>query len=85
VNNAYGNPLVIVPEYAMGTPERIGIIEAYRATQRLLTITGICICVPLIGFAAALRNPKLNNEQTLAKDSESESEADREEHAVDRA
>ena len=85
VTKAYGDPLTVAPQYAMGTPERIGIIEAYRATQRLLAITGICLCVPLIGFAAALRNPKLDNEQTLAKETDSESEVDRNEHTVGRA
>lgn len=77
VAQAYGSPLDVITIYPMGTPERTGIVNAYRQTQRLLAITGICLCVPLIGFAMALRNPKLNNEQTLAK----EIESDEDDHA----
>jgi SIT family siderophore-iron:H+ symporter-like MFS transporter len=65
---AYANPFGFAGEYAVGTDERQAVIEAYKYAQRLLTITGICLCVPLIAFAAALRNPKLNDEQTLAQD-----------------
>ncbi|KAG9251642.1 major facilitator superfamily domain-containing protein [Emericellopsis atlantica] len=72
--SAFSEPLNIIAQYPMGTPERQGIIASYRQTQRLLTITGICLCVPLIGFAAALRNPRLNHDQTLAKESDDESE-----------
>ncbi|KAK1764300.1 siderochrome-iron transporter [Phialemonium atrogriseum] len=68
----YENPFVIAAEYAVGTPERDAIIEAYKHAQRLLTITGICLCVPLIAFAFTLRNPKLNDKQNLVEDSESE-------------
>lgn len=62
----FDDPLLIMPEFPMGTGERQAIIEAYRSTQRLLTTIGICLCVPLIGCAAVLRNPVLNDEQTLA-------------------
>jgi SIT family siderophore-iron:H+ symporter-like MFS transporter len=68
----YGNPLVAVLPYPPGTPERDAIIDAYQHVQRLLTITGICICVPLIAFSLAIRNPRLTNEQTLATDSDVE-------------
>ncbi|CAK7262596.1 ferrioxamine B transporter [Sporothrix epigloea] len=64
----YANPLALADEYPVGTPERAAIIDSYKHVQRVLTITGIALCVPLIGLAMALRNPKLNNEQTLAKD-----------------
>lgn len=66
----YGDPLTVAIQYPMGSDVRVAIVEAYRSTQRLLTITGICLCIPLIGFAAALRNPKLNDRQTLAKTEE---------------
>ncbi|EPE03131.1 siderophore iron transporter 1 [Ophiostoma piceae UAMH 11346] len=66
----YANPLGMAAIYPVGTPERDGIIESYKHVQRLLTITGICLCVPLIGLAAALRNPKLNDKQTLADEKE---------------
>ncbi|KAK1996443.1 MFS general substrate transporter, partial [Colletotrichum falcatum] len=62
----YNSPLFAIVDYPVGTPERAAIIESYRHVQRLLTITGICLTVPLIAFAFLLRNPKLNDEQTLA-------------------
>ncbi|KAK7420354.1 ferrioxamine B transporter [Neonectria punicea] len=55
----YASPLYVVPEYPVGTPERTAIVESYRYIQRLLTITGICLAVPMIGFALCLRNTKL--------------------------
>lgn len=60
----YGNPLGIVGEYPVGTPERDAIIVSYQHVQRLLCICGICLCVPLIFFASMLRNPKLSKEQS---------------------
>jgi SIT family siderophore-iron:H+ symporter-like MFS transporter len=66
---AYGNPFAFIVDYPVGTPERQAVVDSYKHAQRLLTITGICLCVPLIAFAAALRNPKLNDQQTLAEDS----------------
>lgn len=66
----YANPLGMAAIYPIGTPEREGMIESYKYVQRLLTITGICLCVPLIGLAACLRNPKLNDKQTLADEKE---------------
>ena len=66
VATVFDDPLLILPEFPMGTGERQAIIEAYRATQRLLTMIGIFLCVPLVACAAALRNPVLNDEQTLA-------------------
>jgi SIT family siderophore-iron:H+ symporter-like MFS transporter len=65
---AYGRPFEFAAAYPVGTPERQALIESYKHAQRLLTITGICLCVPLIAFAAVLRNQKLNDEQTLAED-----------------
>lgn len=67
----YGDPLVEAIKYPMGSPNRVGIVAAYRQANRLLCITGICLCVPLIGFAVALRNPRLDDKQTLAKEVES--------------
>lgn len=62
---AYGSPFGFVANYTMETPERQGVVEAYRHTQRLLCITGICLCVPLIAFACVIRDPKLGKEQSL--------------------
>ncbi len=63
---AYGNPFGAAAEYPVGTPERAGIIAAYQHTQRLLCITGICLCVPLMVFSLCLRNPRLSDEQSRA-------------------
>jgi SIT family siderophore-iron:H+ symporter-like MFS transporter len=64
---AYGNPFAVAVAHPFGTPERDGIVAAYRHTQRLLCITGICLCVPLLIFALLLRNPRLTDEQTSAE------------------
>jgi SIT family siderophore-iron:H+ symporter-like MFS transporter len=61
---AYGNPFGIIAEYPVGTEVRTGIIAAYQGTQRLLCVTGICLCVPLIAFALCLRDPRLPDEQS---------------------
>ncbi|KAF4970582.1 hypothetical protein FZEAL_10002 [Fusarium zealandicum] len=65
---AYEQPLLAIMEWDVGTPERTAMINSYRDVQRFLTITGICLCVPLIGFAMCLRNPKLNDNQNLVED-----------------
>lgn len=66
--SAYKDPFTAIAEYPMGTPERTAIVRSYQYIQRLITITGICLCVPVMAFAFAVRNPKLNDEQTLASD-----------------
>ncbi|KAI5194846.1 ferrioxamine B transporter [Aureobasidium subglaciale] len=62
---AYSNPLFFILDYPVGTPERDAVIVSYRHIQRLLCITGICLCVPLIVFSLCLRNPRLGKEQSL--------------------
>ncbi|SMQ54845.1 unnamed protein product [Zymoseptoria tritici ST99CH_3D7] len=62
----YANPFVTVYEYPIGTPEREAIILSYRHCQRLLTITGICLCVPLVIFGLCTRNPRLPDTQSIA-------------------
>ncbi|CAK7234108.1 ferrioxamine B transporter [Sporothrix curviconia] len=63
---AYANPLVdIVPVYALGTPERTGVIVAYQSIQRILCITGIALSVPIVLLALVLPNPKLTDAQNL--------------------
>ncbi|CCE33483.1 probable SIT1-Transporter of the bacterial siderophore ferrioxamine B [Claviceps purpurea 20.1] len=70
----YMNPLSTYTLYPMGTPERTAMVQSYQSVQKLLTITGICLCIPLILFAILLRNPRLDDRQTLAKDLDSETE-----------
>ncbi|EON96513.1 putative siderophore iron transporter 1 protein [Phaeoacremonium minimum UCRPA7] len=65
--STYADPFTSAATYSVGTPERTAIIDAYQHTQRLLCIAGICLCVPLIGFAFTLRNPKLNDHQNLVE------------------
>ncbi|KAH6609118.1 siderochrome-iron transporter sit1 [Trichoderma cornu-damae] len=59
----YENPFQVVSQYPVGTEIRSAIIHSYQGVQRLLCITGMCICLPMIGFALALRNPKLSDQQ----------------------
>jgi MFS transporter, SIT family, siderophore-iron:H+ symporter len=61
---AYGNPFDFAAAYPVGTPQRSEVVDAYQHTQRLLCITGICLCVPLIIFSCLLRDPRLGNEQS---------------------
>lgn len=66
----YGDPFTFANEHPIGTPARDAVVEAYKYTQRLLCITGICISVLLVAFSFVLRNPHLGKEQSL-KDVES--------------
>ncbi|KAK1245912.1 hypothetical protein MKX07_004981 [Trichoderma sp. CBMAI-0711] len=59
----YENPFHIVSQYPVGTEIRGAIIHSYESIQRLLCITGMFICLPMICFALALRNPKLSDRQ----------------------
>ncbi|KAL1998465.1 hypothetical protein VTN02DRAFT_6124 [Thermoascus thermophilus] len=61
----YSDPFLFTASNPVGTPARDATIDAYRHTQRLLCITGICLTVPLIAFALCIRNPKLGKEQSL--------------------
>jgi SIT family siderophore-iron:H+ symporter-like MFS transporter len=64
---AYSQPLFAILDFPVGTPERDAMIDAYKHVQRLLTITGICLCIPLIAFSLCLRNPKLTAQQNLVE------------------
>lgn len=70
VPEAYGMPLSVITVYPIGTPERDAMVESYQYIQRLLTITGICLCVPLIMCSLSIRNPRLDGKQTLVKEEE---------------
>ncbi|KAK7417427.1 ferrioxamine B transporter [Neonectria punicea] len=59
----YDSPFSIVPKYPVGTDIRDAIIASYSHVQKLLCIAGMCLCVPMIAFALALRNPRLSEEQ----------------------
>jgi MFS transporter, SIT family, siderophore-iron:H+ symporter len=68
----YADPFTIASMYPAGTPVRGAIVEAYQHAQRLLCITGICICTLLIAFSICLRDPKLGDEQSLPDAEEKE-------------
>ncbi|KAE8452619.1 hypothetical protein EG329_013878 [Mollisiaceae sp. DMI_Dod_QoI] len=61
----YASPFEYATNYSISNPLRDGIVTSYRYTQKLLTITGICLCVPLIVFSLLIRNPRLSEEQSL--------------------
>ncbi|KAI9301001.1 major facilitator superfamily transporter, partial [Cunninghamella echinulata] len=65
IKDAYGSPLTFIKSYPMNSPERLAIIDAYNYTQRLLTITGCCMAVPLVLAALTLRNPLVGDERFL--------------------
>jgi SIT family siderophore-iron:H+ symporter-like MFS transporter len=67
--SVYGNPFAVVAQYPIGNEVRSAIIASYQHVQRLLCITGLCLCIPLIGLAFCLRDPPLNNAQSLVEDS----------------
>ncbi|KAM0240285.1 hypothetical protein ACHAPO_002181 [Fusarium lateritium] len=64
----YSQPLSAIIDFPVGSDERTAMIDAYKHVQRLLTITGICLCIPLIAFSLCLRNPKLTDQQNLVED-----------------
>jgi SIT family siderophore-iron:H+ symporter-like MFS transporter len=64
----YSQPLSAILDFPVGSDERDAMIDAYKHVQRLLTITGICLCIPLIAFSLCLRNPKLTDQQNLVED-----------------
>lgn len=63
LTTAYGSPFTFIIDYPWGTPERMAVVEAYKHVQKLLLITGTCLCAPLIVFALLLRNNKLISAQ----------------------
>ncbi|OBS28265.1 hypothetical protein FPOA_02206 [Fusarium poae] len=64
----YNNPFSIIPDYPVGTEIRDAIINSYSSVQKLLCIAGICVCIPMIIFALALRNPRLSEQQVQTED-----------------
>lgn len=59
----YNNPFEVVAGYPVGTEIRTAIISSYSYVQGILCVAGLCVCVPMIGFALALRNPRLSDKQ----------------------
>lgn len=59
----YNAPLTEAVKFDVGTPIRGAIIESYRHVQQLLCVAGLCLCIPMIAFALALRDPTLSEDQ----------------------
>ncbi|PWY85571.1 MFS general substrate transporter [Aspergillus eucalypticola CBS 122712] len=72
---AYKDPFTFSATYPIGTPERDAVVAAYKHTQRLLCITGICLTVPLVAFSLCTRNLVLTKEQSFAHAEEDTDEA----------
>ncbi|TWU72683.1 hypothetical protein ED733_003420 [Metarhizium rileyi] len=61
--DTYNSPFPVVEQYPVGTEIRSAIIESYKSVQTLLCAAGLCLCLPMIAFSLALRNPKLSEQQ----------------------
>lgn len=63
-STVYGSPLTVVPTFAVGTSERAAIIGSYAYVQKLLTVCGLCLAVPVLAFSFFTRNPRLSDKIT---------------------
>lgn len=63
----YASPFLAIRDHPMGSIEREAIITAYGHVQRLLCITCLALCVPLLGLTLCLRNHRLTDEQSLGE------------------
>ncbi|EXJ81808.1 hypothetical protein A1O1_07873 [Capronia coronata CBS 617.96] len=62
-SRVYMDPFSFVAEYAMGTPERDAVVDAYRHIQLLLCITGLCLATLVCVFGLFVRNQKLSGSE----------------------
>lgn len=62
---AYGAPLTFILSYPVGTPERSQMVRAYNDAQKYLCITGTALCLPFLLCVLSLRNPRLEDKQSL--------------------
>lgn len=65
---AYLSPYTFIEEYKWGSPPRRAVSLAYAQVQRNLSITGLCLCVPILAFAFLLRDHRLVDKQNLDDD-----------------
>ena len=61
----YTSPFGKLTDYPVGTLERAAVIEAFKHVQKLLCITGACLCVLLIVCSCIIRDPELPNKQCI--------------------
>ncbi|KAF4119363.1 MFS transporter, SIT family, siderophore-iron:H+ symporter [Geosmithia morbida] len=59
----YGSPFDVVKNFPVGTDIRSAIIDSYHHVQCILCIAGFFVCIPMVAFALALRNPRLSEHQ----------------------
>lgn len=62
---AYQSPYKFIKDYAWGTDPRRAISMAYAEVQRKLSITGLCLCVPMLVWVLLLRDHRLVDSQNL--------------------
>ncbi|GAA5910154.1 hypothetical protein JCM6882_006531 [Rhodosporidiobolus microsporus] len=62
---AYGSPFEWIVTNTWETAERQALVGAYKEVQKLLCIAGICLAIPILGFALIVKDPKLGKEQSL--------------------
>ncbi|KAK9449590.1 major facilitator superfamily domain-containing protein [Limtongia smithiae] len=72
--DAYGDPFTYSITWAYGTPERDALVVSYQHVQKILCIVGICLCVPLLGFALCLRDREASKGRQSYELSELEAE-----------
>lgn len=82
VEGIFASPFEYASNYTIGTPLRDGMVNSYRHIQKLLTITGICLCLPLVFFSLVIRDPTLGGEQSRPDAEQANPGADR--NRVDR-
>ncbi|KAH3672405.1 hypothetical protein WICMUC_004241 [Wickerhamomyces mucosus] len=59
---AYASPYSFIIDYAWGTPERNGAVEAYKHVQKLETVVALVFCALLVFFSLFLRDNELTDE-----------------------
>lgn len=77
--STYGDPYTFAINYTWGTTERMQAVEAYSHVQRLLSIIGVCLCVPLLIATFGLRDHRLESVQSLEQKKVEEDSEDSEE------
>lgn len=64
--SAYASPFAFIAQYPLGSPERNAVQEAYSVTQQRMLIAGTCMTVFLWASVLIMKNPRLEDRQTLS-------------------
>ncbi|KAF3985214.1 hypothetical protein FT662_05289 [Candidozyma haemuli var. vulneris] len=62
---AYQAPYVFAKQHKWGSPPRMAVSLAYAEVQKYLSITALCLTVPVLIFALLLRDHRLGDAQNL--------------------